>query len=126
MIAVIATVAALALAPAQPPTGAAAAAAPNSAAAVADGELQAARGGSAIPSAPAVPLAVDSALSLQTLSGLVAGNTVVANTVQSGAINFDGQALSNFSGVGNFILNTGMNSLLQGSVNVTVNLVGAR
>lgn len=128
MLNVLLTAAALAAAsplagPAPAPLPASAVSAP--ATDVADTDLQEMRGGFELPNGATAPLAVNSALSSQDLSGFVGSNNVTAGSVSSGAISFDGRALSGFSGVGNFLLNTGVNSLLQGAVNVTVNLAPA-
>ena len=59
-------------------------------------------------------------LSDQDLSAVNSGNTIVANTLTNGDISFSAGALSGFSGVGNFVTNTGNNSNLQGSISVTI------
>lgn len=56
----------------------------------------------------------------QDLTATNSGNTINADTVQNGDINFSGNALSGFSGVGNFVTNTGNNNNLQGTVSVTI------
>ena len=60
------------------------------------------------------------ALTNQALSALNVGNSINANVVRSGDISFSAQALSNFAGIGNFVVNTGANNNLQGSLSVTV------
>lgn len=59
-------------------------------------------------------------LTNQNLSAISTGNTVEAGTVVSGDISFTGDALSGFSGIGNFVVNTGHNNTLQGSISVSV------
>ena len=130
MLNVLLVTAALSVAapPAPAPVSAGAAiqaSAPVVAPSVADTDLQDMRGGFDLPNGTSFPTAIDSALSSQDLSGYVGSNSVTAGSISSGSISFDGHALSGFSGVGNFLLNTGVNSLLQGAVNVTVNLAPA-
>ena len=60
------------------------------------------------------------ALTSQQLTGASTGNSVIANTVTSGDVNFSPTALSGFSGVGNFVVNTGANNILQGAINISV------
>lgn len=59
-------------------------------------------------------------ISDQDLSAVNSGNTVIANTLNNGDISFSPGALTGFSGVGNFVSNTGNNSNLQGSISVTI------
>jgi hypothetical protein len=59
-------------------------------------------------------------LTQQQLTGATTGNTVNAGTVTSGAVNFSGNALSGFRGIGNFVVNTGANNTLQGAINISV------
>jgi len=59
-------------------------------------------------------------LTRQQLTGTTTGNTVTAGTMTSGAVNFAENALSGFSGVGNFVINTGANNTLQGAINISV------
>jgi hypothetical protein len=54
----------------------------------------------------------------QALNAVNTGNSINAASVRSGDIDFTG--LSNFAGVGNFVVNTGANNNLQGSLSVTV------
>jgi hypothetical protein len=56
----------------------------------------------------------------QALSAVNTGNSIVAGSVRSGDISFSNAALSNFAGVGNFVVNTGANNNLQGNLSVTV------
>lgn len=58
----------------------------------------------------------------QTLTATASGNSI-AGDLLSGDVTFSDNALDNFSGVGNVVINTGANSNLQGSILVTV--VGA-
>ena len=74
-------------------------------------ELSAISGGAAVT--------VD-VLSSQSLSATNSGNSIVAGSVRSGDVSFSENALSGFSGVGNFVINTGANNNLQGSISVNV------
>lgn len=58
-------------------------------------------------------------LSEQQLAATSSGNSVTATTIRSGDVNFSG-ALSSFSGVGNFVVNTGNNNNLQGAISVNI------
>ena len=60
------------------------------------------------------------ALTRQKLTAAVSGNSLNADTIESGAINFSANALSGFNGIGNFVINTGNNNVLQGSLSVTI------
>ncbi len=62
---------------------------------------------------------VNEATTEQNLEATVTDNSISANTVTSGAVNFGSNAL-NFNGIGNFVVNTGNNNVLQGSLSVTV------
>ena len=64
--------------------------------------------------------AITNVVTNQNLNATNSGNTIVAGTVQNGDINFSGNALTGFSGVGNFVTNTGNNNNLQGSISVVV------
>lgn len=64
--------------------------------------------------------ATNVALTEQDLTAINAGNTINAASVGSGAITLRDNALSGFNGVGNFVMNTGHNNNLQGSVSVTI------
>jgi|GEM_PF-1477332 len=64
--------------------------------------------------------AVTNIVTSQNLNATNSGNTITAGTVQNGDINFSGNALTGFSGVGNFVSNTGNNNNLQGSISVIV------
>jgi hypothetical protein len=58
--------------------------------------------------------------SLQTLTATSANNSINADNVDTGDVTFDAGALNGFSGVGNFTVNTGANSNVLGSLNVTI------
>jgi hypothetical protein len=60
----------------------------------------------------------------QNLDATSTGNTINADNVQSGGVNFSGNALNGFNGIGNFVINTGNNNTLQGSLSVTVVTAG--
>jgi hypothetical protein len=59
-------------------------------------------------------------LTTQNLSGATNGNSLNAETIESGAVNFGTNALNGFNGIGNFVINTGNNNVLQGSLSVTI------
>ncbi len=59
-------------------------------------------------------------LSNQTLTAIVNGNVLNGNYV-AGQISLTDNALSNFSGMGNFVINTGAQNNLQSAMNVTIN-----
>jgi hypothetical protein len=63
---------------------------------------------------------VVTSLTDQDLTAINTGNTIAATTVGSGNISMSGGALSNFNGIGNFVVNTGHNNNLQSSMSVTV------
>lgn len=56
----------------------------------------------------------------QDLTAVNTGNSITATNVGSGSISLQGNALSGFSGVGNFLMNTGHNNNLQSSMSVTI------
>lgn len=80
-------------------------------AALSPDELEAAAGGQGV--------SVE-VLTRQQLSGSTSGNTVSAGTLTSGDVSFGSDALDGFSGVGNFVINTGANNTLQGAINISV------
>ena len=57
----------------------------------------------------------------QLLKATNSGNSVTANTVGSGAITVGANAFAGYSGIGNFVMNTGHNNNLQGAI--TINIV---
>ncbi|MGO4409293.1 MULTISPECIES: hypothetical protein [unclassified Brevundimonas] len=57
----------------------------------------------------------------QLLKATNSGNSVNANTVGSGAITISPNAFAGYSGIGNFVMNTGHNNNLQGAI--TINIV---
>lgn len=59
-------------------------------------------------------------LSEQQLNATTSGNSVIATTMHTGDVAFTSSALSGFAGVGNFVINTGNNSNLQGTINVSI------
>lgn len=59
-------------------------------------------------------------LSDQNLSATSSGNTVNAQVLNSGDIQFTSGALQGFNGVGNFVVNTGANNNLQGAISITI------
>ena len=74
-------------------------------------ELNELRGGQAV--------AVNTA-NVTTFSAENAGNSVNGETVTTGALSISPDAFSGFDGVGNFVMNTGNNNNLQGSISITV------
>lgn len=56
----------------------------------------------------------------QSLRATNYGNTITAGTVGSGDIAISGGAFAGFSGVGNFVINSGHNNNLQGSLSITI------
>lgn len=56
----------------------------------------------------------------QDLNAVNSGNSISADSVGSGSINITSGALQGYNGVGNFVMNTGHNNNLQGTVSVTV------
>ena len=60
------------------------------------------------------------AMTEQTLSAINTGNTIKADTVSSGAISLQDNALSGFAGIGNILMNTGHNNNLESNMSVTV------
>ncbi len=63
---------------------------------------------------------VTNVITNQDLNATNSGNTITAGTIQNGDINFSGNALTGFSGVGNFVTNTGNNNNLQSSISVVI------
>jgi hypothetical protein len=59
------------------------------------------------------------ALSQQDLTATSTGNSVVGN-IATGQVTFAAGALGNFNGIGNFVVNTGANNIVQGSINLTI------
>jgi hypothetical protein len=59
-------------------------------------------------------------MSEQQLSAANSGNSIMAGTMQTGDVAFSTSALSGFAGVGNFVINTGNNSNLQGTISVNI------
>ena len=57
----------------------------------------------------------------QTLKSSLSGNTIAGNYT-AGAVSFSDNAFSNFSGMGNVVINTGAQASLQSAMNITVNL----
>lgn len=58
--------------------------------------------------------------SSQTFNAVNRGNTVNGQTVDSGAMNINANAFAGYDGIGNFVMNTGHNNNLMGSVSVIV------
>ena len=56
----------------------------------------------------------------QTLTATNRGNSVTGDTIGSGAVNLGANAFNGYDGIGNFVINTGHNNNLQGSISVSV------
>lgn len=57
----------------------------------------------------------------QQLNATNSGNSVIAGgAIQTGDVAFSTTALNGFAGIGNFVINTGNNSNLQGSISVSI------
>jgi hypothetical protein len=54
------------------------------------------------------------------LTGLASGNTVSGVDVTSGGITIETDAFSGYDGIGNFVINSGHNNVLQSTVNVSI------
>jgi len=63
---------------------------------------------------------VTNVISHQDLTATNSGNTVNAQTVDTGDITFSGNALTGYAGVGNFVSNTGNNNNLQGTISINI------
>jgi nucleoid-associated protein YgaU len=60
------------------------------------------------------------AMTDQTLSAVNSGNTINAGSVTNGPVSLNANAFSGFAGIGNFVINTGNNNNLQGSLSVNI------
>ena len=86
----------------------------RSAAPVSDAELQGLSGGQAV------------AINEQQLKAMSTDNSVNAiGNVTNGPVNLSAGAFSGFSGLGNFVINTGNNNTLQGSMSVNITMTPA-
>lgn len=56
----------------------------------------------------------------QTLTANNSGNSVNGDTIGSGAVNLASNAFNGYDGIGNFVINTGHNNNLQGSISVSI------
>ena len=65
------------------------------------------------------------AITEQMLNAVNSGNNVTGEIVNSGQVNIGANAFSGYSGVGNFVINTGHNNNLQSSMNVSIVLAPA-
>jgi hypothetical protein len=59
-------------------------------------------------------------LTNQILTGISSGNSINAGQVSSGGITIETDAFSGYDGIGNFMINSGHNNVLQSSVNVSI------
>ena len=57
----------------------------------------------------------------QTMQALTAGNSIYGDN-NAGAVNVSDNALSNFNGLGNIMINTGSQVSLQSGMNITINV----
>jgi hypothetical protein len=85
-------------------------AAPDEEAALGADELDALRGGEVVVSQTTT----------QNMTATNSGNAVTARRVESGDINLAADAFSGYGGIGNFVMNTGHNNNLQGSISVSI------
>lgn len=60
----------------------------------------------------------------QLLHATNSGNSLRADKIDSGAITVGANAFNGFSGIGNFVMNTGHNNNLQGAITVNIATVG--
>ena len=100
---------ALAVAPDTPVTQDADAASRDTGAAISDEELDGQRGGQAI------------ILTNQSMTAITSGN-VLNGGYTAGAVSLSDNALSNFNGIGNLLINTGAQVSLQTGMNITINI----
>lgn len=56
----------------------------------------------------------------QILTATNTGNSVNGDTIGSGAVNLSSNAFNGYDGIGNFVINTGHNNNLQGSISVSI------
>jgi hypothetical protein len=56
----------------------------------------------------------------QTMTAVNTGNSVNGDTIGSGAVNLGSGAFNGYDGIGNFVINTGHNNNLQGSISVSI------
>lgn len=56
----------------------------------------------------------------QTLNAVNSGNSVIGDVIGSGQVNLGSGAFSGYSGLGNFVINTGHNNNLQSTMSVSV------
>lgn len=59
-------------------------------------------------------------VSVQVMTATNSGNSVNAQSVSTGGISLAGAALSNATGIGNYVFNTGNNNNVMGSITVNV------
>jgi hypothetical protein len=60
------------------------------------------------------------AISSQIVTAVNSGNSISADSVVTGDVNLQSGAFNGFTGVGNFVFNTGNNNNLQGTLSVTI------
>jgi hypothetical protein len=65
-------------------------------------------------------------MSEQQLTAIDTGNSVKADSVVNGSVNLSPGAFSGFSGLGNFVINTGNNNTLQGTMSVNIVMTPAQ
>ena len=61
-------------------------------------------------------------VSTQALTGVSGGNSVNANNVTTGGVMIGSGAFSGFNGLGNFVVNTGNNNVVQGALSVSISM----
>lgn len=74
----------------------------------------------AIRAAQETDTVINAAVSEQVVIAENSGNHITADTVTNGAITIDAGALQGFTGLGNFVINTGNNNNLQGNLSVSI------
>jgi hypothetical protein len=60
------------------------------------------------------------AISDNDLNAVNTGNSISANTITNGAVNIGTNAFSGFSGIGNFLMNTGNQNNIEGTLSVDI------
>ncbi len=69
---------------------------------------------------PTDPNPLSAPVSVQVMTATNSGNSINAQSVSTGAISLSDAALSNATGIGNYVFNTGNNNNVMGSITVNV------
>ena len=64
--------------------------------------------------------------SSQQLTATSSNNSITAGVIQNGNVDLSGNAMNGFSGVGNFVMNTGNNNVLQSNISVNIGTGGGQ